>query len=366
MKKYAFNEITLMQYIFLNSGIQISVTFLSLPRKLAEQAGTDGWIALLLGWILSLAASLILIQVMKRYPDDTLLDLLTSLSGKWIGRMAAILLTLYFLFFGYEGIVRAILVIKIWVLPQTPNYLIMIILLIPAYLIARNGFTVLGRYGELVILISLWIPFIYLAPIKEAHWLHLLPVLKEGWMPILSALPATIYSFVGFASTFILYPFLRNKRRAALGVVVFNTMSLLTYLFITAACFVYFSPDEISEYNEPVITYLKAIEFRFIERIEILFITFYLFIFSLAWIPAFSISAFCTNWLVGRKDSRGTMLLLCGILVMTTYFFMPSYRQSEEMKSILSKAGLGVEYILPACLLVYIWIHDRFLRRKAL
>jgi spore germination protein (amino acid permease) len=224
----------------------------------------------------------------------------------------------------------------------------------------------LGRYGEIVIILSLWIPFVYLMPIKDVHWLHLLPVLKEGWAPIFSALPSTIYSYVGFGTSFILYPFLKNKRRASLGVVVFNTISLLTYLLITAACFVYFSPDEISEYNEPVITYLKAIEFRFIERIEILFVTFYLFIFSLAWIPAFSISMFCINWLISRKDPRAPMRFLCVILFIGTFFFIPSYRQSEKMDSILALVGMGVEYTLPVCLLILIWIHDRFVRRTSL
>ncbi|TDG00459.1 GerAB/ArcD/ProY family transporter [Paenibacillus piri] len=366
MKKYAFNNMSLMQFIFFNTGIQISVVFLSLPRNLAEQAGTDGWIALIIGWILSLAASLIMIQVMKRYPDGTLLDLLTRYAGKWAGKTAAVLLALYFIYFGYEGIVRAVNIIKIWLLPQTPAYLIMILLLIPSYLIARNGPTILGRYSEIILLMSFWIPIVYLIPLKDAHWLHLLPVFKEGWKPVLAAMPATVYSFVGFVVTMMLYPFLDNKHNASLGVTICNTLTLLTHLFITIICFVYFSPDEIITYNEPVITYLKAIEFEFIERIEILFISFYLLLFSLSWIPVFSLAAICTSWLAGQKDHRSHLRVLWALLAAATFFYLPSYRQSEWMDDILAAVGLVVEYIFPFVLFGYLWIYDRLQRRTNL
>ena len=48
MKKYAYNDITLLQYIFLINGMQVATGILSLPRVLAEKAGTDGWIAILM------------------------------------------------------------------------------------------------------------------------------------------------------------------------------------------------------------------------------------------------------------------------------------------------------------------------------
>ncbi|MEB8811920.1 GerAB/ArcD/ProY family transporter, partial [Bacillus cereus] len=46
MKKYAHNDITVMQYIFIINASQVGTGVLSLPRVLAEKAGTDIWIAL--------------------------------------------------------------------------------------------------------------------------------------------------------------------------------------------------------------------------------------------------------------------------------------------------------------------------------
>ncbi len=96
--KYTKNQITFMQYIFLIHGVQIGVGVLTLPRELAEKAGTDGWIAIIIGWLFSTVASLIIIQIMKKYPNGTILDLLTHYFGKWIGKSRLLFLFCILLF----------------------------------------------------------------------------------------------------------------------------------------------------------------------------------------------------------------------------------------------------------------------------
>ncbi|KRE86556.1 spore gernimation protein [Paenibacillus sp. Soil766] len=366
MKKYTLNEITFMQYIFLNFGMVVSIGFLSLPRVLAEQADTSGWIALIIVWLISSAASLIVIQVMKKYPDGTLLDLLTVYLGKWAGKVGAVLFALYFFYYGYTGLIYTILITKQYLLSQTPAYIIMLLLLIPTYVIVRNGPRILGRYVEVIMLLSLWIPFVYLIPLKDAHWLRLLPVLKEGWTPVFSAVPSTFYYHIGFSTTFILYPFLKNKQKASAGILISYLLTMLMYLFITVICFVYFSPNEMMEYNEPTINVLKTIEFKFIARIEVLFISFYLLIFSLSWIPTMYMSVFCTTWLIGKQDHRNHLRLLWLFIAVGTYFFMPTFFQSEQMNTLLGQIGFVVEYMVPAGLLLYVWLHDRLGWRKQL
>jgi spore germination protein (amino acid permease) len=366
MKKYAFNEINFLQSILLVTGIQVSVGFLALPRALAEEVGTDGWISLILGWLVAVAASLIIVQVMKRSPDGTLLELLTTYMGRWAGIAGAVVLALYFFYIGYSCLVYSVLVAKVWLMPQTPAPVIMLLLLIPTGVIARGGLRIVARYAEVVFILSLWIPFAYLLPLKDAHWLHLIPLFKEGWQPVLSAVPTTFYFFAGFATTFIWYPFLQDKRKASAAILISNSLTTLIFLFITLVCFVYFSPDRITEFSEPAITVLKIIEFKFIERIELLFIAFYLFIFSLAWVPFMYFGAFCTSWLFGKADHRGHLRLFWLLFAGGSFFFVPTSSQSEMMTDSLGKISWGLEYVFPACLFVYIWLHDRFKRGKSI
>ncbi|RCW45477.1 GerAB/ArcD/ProY family transporter [Paenibacillus prosopidis] len=359
-------SITSMQYIFIISGIQVSVSILSLPRDLADAAGTDGWIAIPIGYILSVAAGFIIVKVMQNAPEDTIFDLLSRLMGAWAGKCFALLLGVYFLSFMYDSLNRAILITKDWLLPNTQPYLLMILLLVPTYIVAKHGPQILGRYSEFVFFLSIWIPFIYLFTLENAHGLHLLPLFKEGVLPVLSAVPAMLYPSLGMVTTFILYPHLKNKEKAPINLLISNSLTMLIYLYITIICFVYFSPDEITLYNEPIVSILKSIEFRFIERIEVPFIAFYLFIFSLAWIPSAYIAAFCISWISGKKDVALPLQIFCIVITVSSFFFLPTFNQNDRLGLWIGWLGISIEYVFPLCLLVYIILNKHFQQRTAL
>lgn len=62
--KTVTNTITLMQFILLIHGVQMGVGILTLPRELAEKAGTDGWIGIIISWFIATVASMIIIKIM--------------------------------------------------------------------------------------------------------------------------------------------------------------------------------------------------------------------------------------------------------------------------------------------------------------
>ncbi|MGG4143355.1 endospore germination permease [Paenibacillus algorifonticola] len=365
MKSYVGKQITLFQFIAIISGSQVSVAVLSLPRRLAETAGTDGWISIIIGWAVSLIAGLSIVAVMKYYPEGTLFDLLSEYMGRWAGVLAALLFVLYFFYLMYDGLVRTILVTKTWLLPNTMSSTLMLLMLIPAYSIVRHGIRNVARYAELVIWISLWIPFVYLFTLRHAHWLYLLPIFKDGWMPVLSAVKSTIYPMLGMVEIFVLYPHLKYKQYAAKGIVIANSFTSLLYLFVTIICYVYFSPEESRFYNDPVISVLKSIEFKFIERIEVTFIAFYLFIFSLIWIPTLYLVSYCISWIFKRESSALPLHILIILLVVGTYFYFPTYNVSTYMASQLTWVGLAMEYIFPICLLGYLWLSKLWRKERS-
>ncbi|MDF2650993.1 MAG: gerIB [Paenibacillus sp.] len=362
MKKYAMNEVTLMQYIFLIHGVQFATGILSLPRELAEKGGTDGWMSLLVGWILNLVASLLIVQILKKFPDHTLFDLLVRLFGKWISRIIALPWILFFAYSAWIIQIKGMLYTKAWFLSQTPDYIVMLLFAVPSYLIVRNGWRVLGRYSELVFYMTIWMPFILLFALKDSYWIHLFPLFKEGIMPIFQGLEPSIYSLLGFEITFFLYPFLQNKQMAARGIVIANTLTLFLYLLITLICFAFFSPDEITVYNQPVLNLLKVIEFRFIERFDMIFMALYLFIVSTAWIPYYFCACFCTSQLLGKQNHSPYVIVFALLFIVVTFLLHPSWNQSENWTTWMSRFGIGIAYIFPLLLWIYVQVYVRVRR----
>jgi spore germination protein (amino acid permease) len=359
MKKYAMNEVTTMQYIFLIHGAQVATGVLSLPRELAEKGGTDGWMSLIVGWILSLIASLLIVNVMKRFPDHTLFDLLGRLFGKWASKIAAIPWILFFSYSAFIIQVKTMLYIRTWLLPRTPEYLIMLLFAIPSFLVARSGWRVVGRYSELVFYMTVWMLFFLFLPLKDSHWIHLFPLFKEGIMPVFQGVNTTIYSLLGFEITFFLYPFLQNKQMAARGIIVANTLTILVYLSVTLICFAYFSPDEILVYNQPALSLLKVIQFRFLERFDMVFLALYMFVASKAWIPYLSCSSFCTSQLLGKQDHSRYTAVFTVLFIALVFVLQPSWNQAEIWTKWMSRSGFGLAYLFPLLLWMYVQVYVR-------
>lgn len=364
MSKQANYGINTKQFIFLIHGVQVGVGQLSLPRELAEAGGTDGWMALFIGWAASVAASLCIIQVMKRAPGGTLIDLLAQYFGRWAGTAGAVCLALYFAFCATDIMMSAGIMISEWLLPRTPLYMLIALFAIPTYLIVRNGVRVLGRYAELVFLMFLPLSLFLLIPLRESHLLHLFPMFKEGVQPILSAVGTTVFSFTGYEVAFIVYPFLRNKKFASIGIVIANTLSLLVFLLITLVCFLYFSPDEITQYSQPTLNLLKVIEFRFMERFDILFLAFYLFMISTTWMPQLFCAAYSASRLFRTGDIRLSVAVMLVLLIAYAFLRDPSYDLNAKLIGVMQQLSLVFACMLPLCLYVYVLVHDRFTGRN--
>ena len=352
-------ELTILQFAFIISGLQLSIAYLPLPRLLAEGAGSDGWMTIPVIWLLSVIASVIAVRLMRKMPEGTVLDLVALRIGKWAGKTAALAFGVYFAVTAYDGFVRTTNITRSWLIPETKAYVMLILLLIPAYAIVKGGPLLVGRYAEVVFWITCWTPLIYLYPLKEAHWLNLLPFFKEGFLPVLEGIGRVLFSFAGFATTLFLYPNLKHKQYAVRGVLLANSLTAILYIWITIVSFVYFSPDEITEFNQPVILMLKTIEFRIVERIEVLFIAFYLFIYSMIWVPASYLAVYCSNWLLGADSMRGHLLVFYTLLAVFSFFYFPSFNQNEKLETALGRVSAVLEYIVPAVLLLIFWAQDK-------
>lgn len=362
-RPYAFNEITNFQFIVLITGAQIGIGILTLPADVAAVANTSGWISVIIGWALSCLASIVIIKVMRYYPDSTIIDICPKLFGKYIGKLFIIIWLLYALFAAGLVIYTSVFLVQVWVLPQTPLIGLSILFSFPGYIVAKHGVRVLGRYAEVVFFLTLWMFAFSFFLFENTYFSYLLPVIKEGWMPILQGVQTVLLSFIGFEIAYMLYPYLQNKAFAVKGVLIGNSLSLGLYLFILFFCFIFFSPYEITDYKWPTLNLLKVIELPFIERMEILFLSFYLFTLSTTGIPYFYIASVSFAKLFGKQDHKHYALGLFIIMIIVAFFYSPTEKQLDKLAELWGYFALVIVYIFPLLLLLVIYF-IRKVRKK--
>lgn len=359
MNQFVKTPISFLQYVFTIAGIQIGIAILSTPREMSRYAGTDGWITIVIGWLITTIPSLLVVSIMRRSPDGTLLDLLRTKLGRLLTLVLALVLAAYLGGMAYIGLLRTLLIIRVWLLQNTSPFIVLLLLFIPTYIVAKEGANLLGRYAEAIFYFLFWLPFIYLLPLKEGQWLNIIPLVKEGWTPILSAIPSVLFAYMGFIAAFFLYPHLTNKKHAGAGIMLANTITLIINLLITLVCFIYFSPSEMVEVNQPVISVLKTIQFKFVERIEIIFISLYIGIYSLCWVPCLYFTAYCLRWTMNGAREQGYLITLLAVIGIGTYIYLPTFNQSVRLEQTMTNFGIVMEYILPIVIWIYLVIREK-------
>lgn len=338
--KVSKNKLTLLQFIFLIHGAQLGVGVITLPREAAQIAGTDGWVSIILCWIITTIASLIIVQIMKKYPNGTVLDLISHYFGKWVGKIATIIFAMYFLLVATGIFVRETLFIQSWILPFSKLPVLALILAIPSYMVASHNVQIIGRYCVFVFFMSAWLAVIYLLPLKYANWLYLIPIVKEGWEPIIASIKNAIFSFLGFEIVFFLYPYLEKKEQASIGIIIANLMSMIVFVVVTVVVYAFYNPDQIMVFSEPTLMMLKVIELKFIERLEIVFFSFYLFIISTTVIPYMFFTIFCTSQLFGRENHRKHLFWYLVLTILYIIFFPQTFKSNLHMQRIIDHVGV--------------------------
>ena len=189
-------------------------------------------------------------------------------------------------------------------------------------MLACKGVLIISRYAVFTVFFTLWMPFLLFIPLKDGHWIYLLPLLKEFWIPVLNTVKSTIIAFLGFEFAFVLYPYLSNKSSAK-GIVIANLITLFIYLQVTFVSFVYFSPDGITKFYGRLFLLLHRFTSHFLSDLKLSFCHFISLLFL---IPVFLIFSLLQMELINfltKGSSLPIYVLLFGCIFILFFYILP-------------------------------------------
>lgn len=242
--------------------------------------------------------------------------------------------------------------------------LIMILLSIPMLMLACKGALIISRFAVFTVIFTLWMPLLLFIPLKDGYFIYLLPLIKEGWLPILNTVKSTIIAFLGFEFAFVLYPYLTNKASAKKGIIIANLITLFIYLQITFVSFIYFSPDGITKFLWPTLSLVTPFHFSFLERFEIIFLSFYLFIIFDSCIPYIFTASDGINQLLNKKGSSLPIYFLLFGCIFILFFYIPSSYQISALREFWGTASYFIVFLFPVVFLLYMTLYQHWKRRK--
>ncbi|ARI78738.1 GerAB/ArcD/ProY family transporter [Halobacillus mangrovi] len=269
------------------SGLQLIVVFISamigvgiiiMPRSLADAVDApDLWLSIIWGFLLIGLFSMIIVQLVSRYPGQTFFEISTIITGKYIGFLLNVCYILYTLIVSAYILRVTSGIIKNHLLDTTPlSVVIGGFLIVSTYLITNGA-------GDIVRFFQLYFPvmmFMFIAlcllSLKDVDINNLRPVFGEGIMPTFQGIKITFFSFLGFEFLLIFSKVLgkRSPNKLRAGMWISLGLTAIIYIVFHALSLGILGLEELKQITFPTVEMAKSIEFQgfFFERFEILFL----------------------------------------------------------------------------------------------
>lgn len=240
-----FPSITPLQLAAITATSIVGVGVLALPRLVVEMAYTGATLATLIGSLIGVATGMLAAALSSRFPGQTLVRYARRTTGRLVGTAVGI---------AYAGIalVSAALVAREFgevtisaVLLETPLEITVLVMISVAVVMARYDVQVVGRVYEFTLPIVVF-PAVIIAflSLRNAHFIHLLPLAGGGWDGIASASLLAASALLGFMVSLVFVSRLDVMRLAVPAVGAGVGLAALIHLQVVVAALSVFGPEQ--------------------------------------------------------------------------------------------------------------------------
>lgn len=205
-----------MQALLLLDCFGTAVLFL--PAAFAQLSGRACWLlALVCGGcfaLLSLLLTTAIIRIGKRYPDGMLVEWCRGGFGRFFGNLLLLGLGVKLLLDGAAELRSFGEILCRMMLPATPLWMIVLVILAVSDILAAQGLEGRGRAAEILLLFTaIPLVLIWLAVACSAEYGRMLPLSLPAWAEIRAGLPAMSVVLQGLLFLYFIPPYLKKPQK---------------------------------------------------------------------------------------------------------------------------------------------------------
>lgn len=246
----------------------------SMLYGIGEKAKQDAWIVVILAMLGGMVLILLYCWLLKLFPDATLFHMFENTFNKYIAKVISFLYVLYFAIIASHVIGDITTLTSLYILSETPEIVIEIIITLVAMYGVFLGIETFARFGILVfIFIVPLVFFFFIGPIlsDRANFQQLLPVLENGWLPIIKETFPIIFTnpFGEIVVFLMIIPYVTNNKKVLhIGILSMLSIGVL-FLIITITNIITIGPTFIEISLYPTIETVRGINIlNFIQKVE--------------------------------------------------------------------------------------------------
>jgi len=269
------NSITNRQMFFIIFLTLTTYSTIDLPKIMAQTAGRSSWIPIIVASLLFGGAAVIITKLNNMYHGKVFFDYSQEITGKFFSRLISSYYLLFFLIIGVYLKLKLVGLLKSNFLPQTPQFIMLLMGVSLFGYVAYKGITNIARMFEIIGALFLVVTLgLCVVMILEGMSYNILPFFNitetKEYMHTIKDL-ATPYT--GLAVLFII-PFTAQNKKAP-KVAFFTLLFIgLLYVLIVESTIMILGINNSIAFNDAFIEAIKIVELPVIERTDIFYLTF--------------------------------------------------------------------------------------------
>lgn len=347
------NKIAPFLVFYIITSAQIGIGALGFQRMVAKEAGTDGWISIIIGGII-LQLLMMMIYKILNIVDGDFFELHSFVFGENISKFLTLLLAIYFTFQTVTIFRGYIEVVQTWMFPKLSTFWFGLAFILLVIYIIYGGFrTVVGISVFSLFILVLILPFfLYTIPYVDPSYLE--PVLNHKLSEILNGVTGMSYSFIGYEIILLIYPFIKAPRQSKKWAHYALLFTTCFYLYLAFLAFMYFPLNMLNKEIWPSTTMWKIIGMPFVERFE--------YIGVAAWFIVILSNICLYLWAASRllKQSLSVKQRISvpfiAVLCLIAACLLKNRNQIAAAMDIAAKSGIYLNFIYIPILSICVWI----------
>ncbi len=276
MKDKTGSTISSKQLIFVIIGSQIGAGIFALPRMVSAKSGEDAWISVILGALLPALSVFLIERLGRRMPQMGFTQMARVLFGKIAGSVLIVLFIAYVLFFESLVVRSFAEIAKLYLLPKTPLFVVLLFIIISIVYIGGKGARVLGRLNEILFYFGVMLLLILIIPGGQADYTNILPVGEAGLESIARGALTTTYSFAGSEVLLVFYSLVNRKEEVLKASLIAVSITMVLYFAMVMTCLLVFGVYSLQKILWPGLMLLKVSQVPVLERMEFVFLVFWM------------------------------------------------------------------------------------------
>lgn len=314
-------KISRLQYFFMIPSILFGKAIGITAGVIVRKIGADVWTAMSIGFIFGTIMTLLMVYVCSKFPYKTIVEYAEDIFGKWVGKLIALVLAVYF---AYSYAVSANVItlhLKEYFLPETPFIVLCLIYTVLCMYGVRAGAEVVIRFSSFGFLM-LWLINItmILGTIGDFRFMNLQPILDRG---LKANIFNSIYAFCDLAMVILaigmIYPMINKKDKVmsvTLGAMIVASISVLIWPFFEVAVL---GSDVMKQFVVVCMQQVRSAQLtRYLPRYELIMVSFFVWSMFVQSVVMFWSSVYSIKRISGLKDDRKIVWIITPFLILLT------------------------------------------------